>query len=146
MASAYLEHGAEIVLVDPILPPAGEDRERFGRALARDMARLGGSVHVLLTRVNDPRDADALVRMTAGTLWAPGDPLPSGIGMHPTGIAGEVAWWSHVHRALMPGRALAAGPDGVLTAAPGADRAALIALRPAVIIPSVGPMERIAPQ
>ncbi len=128
-----------MLLVDPVLPAPGADRERFRRAINRDLARLGGPVHVMLTRAAQPRDAGALARMTGGDIWTMGDPLPPGMQAVPTGREGEVALWSDPHAALMPGGALVVH-GGEVVAAPGADGPALLALAPAVIIPSVGPM------
>lgn len=138
-ASAYLEHGEVMLLVDPVLPAPGEDLSRFERAIARDLERLGGPARVLLTRAHDPRDAEALVAMTGGTRWTAGQDPPPGIEVMPVGQGDDVAFWSVVHRALMPGRALVAD-RGALVAAPGVDAAPLLALDPAVIIPSVGAM------
>lgn len=139
LASAYLEHGEVMLLVDPVLPEPGDELSRFERAIARDLDRLGGPARVLLTRADDPRDAEALVAMTGGTRWMAGQDPPPGIDVMPVGPGDDVAFWSVVHRALMPGRALVV--DGrTLVAAPGVDAAPLLALDPAVIIPSVGTM------
>ncbi len=127
-ASAYLEHGSAMLLVDPVLPPPGDDLDRFQRAIARDLERLAGPVHVLLTRADDPRDSRALAAMTGAGIWTAGRPEPPGIRAIPTADAGEVGLWSREHAALMPGRALPA---------PGTAMAALPAR---VVIPSVGPM------
>jgi hypothetical protein len=139
LASAYLEHGDAILLVDPVLPAAGDDLDRFRRAIERDIERLGGPVWVLATRDDDPRDAQGLVAITGARAWAPGSPAPAGLESLGTGRPGECALWSPVHRALMPGRALIA-EDGVLVGAPGVDAQALLACAPAVVIPSLGPM------
>lgn len=45
--SLYVESVRAISLLDPVLPP--EDRERFLRALDRDVARHGGPVHVFFS-------------------------------------------------------------------------------------------------
>ena len=140
LASAYLEHGDVMLLVDPVLPAPGDDLARFERAIARDLERLGGPARVLLTRADDPRDADRVVAMTGGTRWAPGDSPPDGVAVLPVGTGGEVALWSAAYRALMPGRALEVR-DGALVAAPGVDAAPLLALGAEVVIPSVGPMQ-----
>jgi hypothetical protein len=128
-----------MLLVDPVLPPPGDDLSRFERAIARDLERLGGPAWVLNTRTHDPRDADGLVAMTGGRRWTAGEDPPPGIGAIPVGDGADVALWSVVHRALMPGRALAMD-GGALVAAPAVDPSPLLALDPAVIIPSVGPM------
>ncbi len=139
LASAYLEHGDAMLLVDPVIPAAVDDRARFERALARDRARLGGAVWVLLTRADEPRDADEVRLMTGGRQWTPGDPEPPGVTTIPVGEPGVAAIWSPGHRALMPGRAMTAS-SGALLPAPGVDGDALLALEPEVVIPSVGPM------
>lgn len=147
LASAYLEHGDAMLLVDPVLPPPGDDLARFERAIARDLARLGGRAWVLLTRSDDPRDAEATAAMTGASRWQPDEPrepaepsqpIPPGIEAISVG-AGQVALWSPVHRALMPGRAMEVR-DGALQAAPGVDAAPLLALGAEVVIPSAGPM------
>lgn len=139
VASAYLEHGDMMLLVDPVLPPPGDDLDRFARAIERDLARLAGPAWVMLTRAWEPRDADALTRMTGAATWVPGDPLPAAMQALPTGRDGEAALWSEVHRALMPGTALHVHA-GRLVGAPGVDAAALLAMAPDVVVPSLGPM------
>ncbi|MSO44612.1 MAG: hypothetical protein EXQ74_04815 [Thermoleophilia bacterium] len=125
-ASVYLEHGRSMLLVDPVLPPAGEDRLRFERAIAHDVTRLGGPVYVMVTCARCPRDADSLIAMTGGVSWQPRDDAPPGIQV--IAVGEDVALWSAEHGALMPGRAGIA-PDGPLAALPAA-----------VVIPSRGPM------
>ena len=49
VASTYLETRDAIVLVDPVLPPDGEQRERFWRALDRDAGNSGAPLHVIAT-------------------------------------------------------------------------------------------------
>lgn len=138
-ASAYLEHGDVMLLVDPVLPDGGDDLERFTRAIERDLARLAGPVHVMSTRAGDPRDTARLAEMTGGSPWVPGDDPPPGIEVHETGMPGEVALWSAAHGALMPGRAITFD-RGAVVAAPGADIAPLLALPVRAVIPSLGPM------
>jgi len=128
-----------MLLVDPVLPPPGGGLTRFERAIARDLARLDGPAVVMLTRADDPRDADGLMAMTGAMRWVPDDPPPSGIEVIPMGHGDEVAIWSQPHRALMPGRALAV-QGGALVPAPGVDPSPLLARAPEVVIPSVGPM------
>lgn len=138
-ACAYLEHGDAMLLVDPVLPPPGDDLDRFRRAIERDLERLGGPVHVMLTRKDDPRDAEALIAMTGGRQWAPGQAPPAGVEVIPTGLGAEVALWSPAHAALMPGRAMRV-EGGAAVPVPGADATALLAVAAQVVIPSVGPM------
>lgn len=141
LASAYVEHGDCMLLIDPVLPPPGDDLQRFERAIARDLARLPGRRWVIVTREDDPRDAEALVEMTQARQWRPGDEAPE--GMATLGLAdGTVAAWSQRHAALMPGPALQVRDGQPEWAMAGSDAARLRALAPGIIIPSVGPMWR----
>ena len=100
-SSAYIEHGDQMILVDPLLPPVGDDLDRFTRAIDRDLKRLGGPVYVLLTRHGHPRDSDAIQEMTGAVRWHPGmGQAPAGIYSLPV-AEGAVALWSPVHRALV---------------------------------------------
>jgi hypothetical protein len=112
--SAYLEHGDQMIVVDPVLPPEGDDLDRFRRAIARDLERLGGPVHVVMTRNGHPRDRDALVQMTGGTSWHPGmGAPPAGLISLPVAES-AVALWSPVHRALVvPDASMADGGMGM---------------------------------
>ena len=132
-----------MVLVDPVLPPAGAERERFDRAIARDLARLGGPVSILRTHSAAADEVAEVVRLTGGRAIGPKDPPPPGMQRLSLDAPHEAAWWSARHRALMPGRALRVSPDGVMSAAPGVDAAPLLALSPRVVIPAEGPMLRI---
>ena len=125
-SSAYMEHGDQMILVDPVLPPAGDDLDRFTRAIERDLVRLGGSVHVLLTRHGHPRDSDAIEQMTGAVRWHPGmGEAPAGMYSLPV-AEGAVALWSPVHRALVvPDPHMAPGgmgmrPDAVIVTGAGA--------------------------
>lgn len=131
IASAYLEHGDAMLLVDPVLPPPGDDLDRFLRAIHRDLDRLRGPVHVMLTRADDPRDSAELARITGARRWTHGHPIPEGMQEVPTADDDEVGLWSTVHAALMPGRALPV---------PGSAMAGLPAR---AVIPSVGPMPAV---
>ena len=55
----YYESADGVCLIDPLVPP--EEPDRFLAALDRDVARIGGPVHVLLTLARHARSADALV-------------------------------------------------------------------------------------
>ena len=86
----------------------------YVRAIARDLERLGGAVHVVATRHGHPRDSDALVAMTGAAVWHPGmGQAPA--GLHSLPVAdGAVALWSPPHRALVvPDAAMAAGGMGM---------------------------------
>jgi len=139
-AATYLEHGDHMVLVDPVLPPAGAERGRFDRAIARDLARLGGPVSILRTHSAAAHEVAEVVRLTGGRAIGPEDPPPPGMQRLSLDAPHEAAWWSAQHRALMPGRALRVSPDGVIVPGPGVDAAALLAVAPRVVIPAEGPM------
>jgi glyoxylase-like metal-dependent hydrolase (beta-lactamase superfamily II) len=100
----YYECGGEVCLVDPLVPP--EDPAGFWAALDRDVARLGGSVRVLLTGATQTRSARELVERYEAQLWAPGDPLPDGIGAFDAGRSVEVVFWLPEPRALVAGDAI----------------------------------------
>jgi len=124
VGSVYCETEDGVVLIDPLVPP--EDRDRFWRALDRDVARTGGEVHVLVTifwhtrstaemverysaRVWAPTGARAAVARRAGVVtnaFRPGDWLPGGIAAFATARRSEVVYWLPRYRALVPGDVL----------------------------------------
>jgi hypothetical protein len=60
--SVYAETPEAILLVDPVLPPAGSaDEARFFVALDRDVARCAVPVRVLETSAGRGRDGDRVV-------------------------------------------------------------------------------------
>jgi glyoxylase-like metal-dependent hydrolase (beta-lactamase superfamily II) len=117
----YYEHGGEVCLIDPLLPP--EDPERFWAALDRDVARAGGAVNVLITVFWHARSTRELVARYGARLWAPsraraaverrastvtapfrpGASLPGGIEAFASGRSTEVVFWLPEHRALVTG-------------------------------------------
>jgi glyoxylase-like metal-dependent hydrolase (beta-lactamase superfamily II) len=130
VGSVYCETTDGIVLIDPLVPP--DEPDRFWRALDRDVERLGGDVHVLVTVFWHTRSAAAMVERYGARVWAPsrgkqaiarragvatnpyrpGDPLPGGILAFPSGRAAEVVFWLPEHRTLVPGDALLGSADG----------------------------------
>ncbi len=132
----YLETPDGVCLVDPLVPP--EDADRFLAALDRDVARLGGRVHVLVTVYWHSRSAGELVPRYRGRLWAPsrgraaverragevtdpfppGDPLPGGVRALPTGRGSEVVYWLPEHRTLVPGDVVIGAEDGGIRLCP----------------------------
>lgn len=130
VGSVYCETRDGVVLVDPIVPP--EDTERFWKALDRDVRRLDGPVHVLVTvfwhtrsaaemierygaRVWAPRSGKAAVARRAGVVtdaFAPDDGLPGGIGAFRTARAAEVVYWIGEHGTLVPGDVLLGDGSG----------------------------------
>lgn len=124
VGSVYCETDDGVVLIDPLVPP--EDADRFWKALDRDVERLAGDVHVLVTVFWHARSAAALVGRYGARVWAPtrgkqaiarragvvtdayrpDDPLPGGIRAFRSGRAAEVVFWIPQHQALVPGDAL----------------------------------------
>lgn len=136
VGSVYCETEDGVVLVDPIVPP--EDVDRFWSALDRDVQRLGGQVHVLVTVFWHTRNAAAMVERYGARVWAPtraraavarragvvsdpfrpGDPLPRGIEARSTIRGGEVVYWIPRHTALVPGDVLLGAEGGGLRMCP----------------------------
>ncbi len=125
----YVEAEREVCLLDPLVPP--EEPARFWAALDRDVERVGGDVHVLLTVFWHARSARELAARYRAWLWAPsrakaavekragtvsdafrpGDPLPGGIQAFASGRSNEVVFWLPEHRALVAGDVIL-GDDG----------------------------------
>ena len=130
VGSVFYETRDGVVLVDPIVPP--EDRERFWLALDRDVERVGGDVHVLVTIFWHTRSAAGMVDRYAARVWAtsrgkaavarrarsvtdpfrPGDPLPGGVEALATARGTEVVYWLPRERALVPGDVLLGDGNG----------------------------------
>jgi len=132
----YYEHGADVCLIDPLLPP--EDPDRFWAALDRDVARAGGDVHVLLTVFWHARSAAEMVARYGASLWAPsrakaaaerragrvtkpfhaGALLPAGIKAFASGRSTEVVFWLAEERALVTGDVILGDAGGELRLCP----------------------------
>ena len=129
VGSLYYETADGVVLVDPLVP--ADDADRFWRALDRDVKRVGGDVHVLVTVFWHTRDTASMVDRYEARVWAPSrarpaierragtvtdtfrpaDPLPGGVQAFSTARAGEVVFWIPEQRTLVPGDVLL-GADG----------------------------------
>jgi glyoxylase-like metal-dependent hydrolase (beta-lactamase superfamily II) len=136
VGSVYVETGDGVVLVDPLVPP--DDADRFWSALDRDVQRVGGDVHVLVTvfwhtrdtaamvdryraRVWAPRRGRAAIERRAGTVtdtFRPEDPLPGSLRALPTARAAEVVYWIPGHEALVPGDVLLGDGEGGIRLCP----------------------------
>lgn len=130
VGSVYCETRDGVVLVDPIVPP--EDMSRFWRALDRDVRRLDGPVHVLVTVFWHVRSTDAMVERYGARVWAPrsgraavarrsgvvtdafapDDTLPGSIRAFRTARAAEAVYWIGDHDALVPGDVLLGDGQG----------------------------------
>ena len=139
VGSVYCETPKAIVLIDPLVPGAGEDRDRFWAALDRDVARLGLPVVVLLTCRWHVRSAGEVRERYAAPVWAPAasgegfDGLVSGVlgdqGWPVDGIQAylvdspavanaEAVFWIPAHRTLVSGDVLMGGGAGGVRLAP----------------------------
>lgn len=129
VACVYLEAADATVLIDPLIPSAAQERERFLAHLDADVARVGKPVAVLLTVAAHERSALELAQRYGAEIWAhereverygaPADhPFPSGATL-PGGVAAldaadEVVLWIPAHAALVVGDILlGAGVGGV---------------------------------
>jgi glyoxylase-like metal-dependent hydrolase (beta-lactamase superfamily II) len=115
VSSVYAELPDSIVIVDPLVPEA--DEERFWSALDRDVERLGLPVHVLLTVHWHERNVAAVLERYKASLWRPeerGD-LPQGV--HAEVVKGsdwvEALFYLEPHRALVAGDLLIGAGGGI---------------------------------
>ena len=126
VGSLYWEAPDAVVLVDPLVPTDEPDRDRFWRALDRDVEHAGRPVHVLVTlfwhtrssgevverygaRLWAPRGGRAPIERRAGTVtdvYRPGDELPGGVVAYPAPRRTEVLFWIPAHGAVVPGDTL----------------------------------------
>ena len=133
----YLEAPDALVLFDPLAPADEAERERFWRALDRDVERLGPP-HVFLTVYWHARDSQQVLdRYQGARVWTHesatdevgkrvaytdtftiGDPLPGGIEAIDALRAGEVVYWLPDRRALVPGDVILGAPGGRLRLCP----------------------------
>ena len=105
VASVYAELPRAIVVIDPLVPTAEE--ERFWAALDRDVERLSRPVYVLLTVHWHERSVAAVLDRYRATLWRPEEK-----GELPEGVRAEVVHggdWVEALFFLEPHRALVAG-------------------------------------
>ena len=136
VGSVYVETSAGVVVVDPLVP--AEDTDRFWGALDRDVERVGGDVHVLVTVFWHTRGTRELVERYRARVWAPtrgraaierragivtdtfrpDDDLPGGIRPLRTARAAEVVYWLPEQRALVPGDVLLGDGDGGIRMCP----------------------------
>jgi glyoxylase-like metal-dependent hydrolase (beta-lactamase superfamily II) len=136
VACVYYEAADAVVLVDPLVPAEGGERERFLRALDRDVERAGRPVALVVTIFWHERSAGELARRYDGaTVWAhrpaverlslevthpfvPGDRLPGGIEAIDAHRRGEVLLWLPEHGALVAGDVLLGDGSGGVRVCP----------------------------
>ena len=126
----YCETTDGVVVIDPLVP--ADEAERFWTALDRDVERLGGDVHVLVTIFWHTRSASAFVDRYTARVWAPttaraavtrraqvvtdafrpGDALPGALEAFSTARRTEIVLWIPDHRALIPGDVLLGDGEG----------------------------------
>ena len=134
----YCELDGAIVTIDPLVPSEPGERDRFWRALDRDVERLGAPV-VLVTNTDHVRSEAEIVERY-GEAGRSLDDLP-GLAAFPTARHGEIVYWLEPYRALVPGDILLGAADGGVRVCPddwleGADRAAVWAsLQPLLELP-----------
>jgi glyoxylase-like metal-dependent hydrolase (beta-lactamase superfamily II) len=132
----YCETEDGVVLVDPLVP--ADDARRFWDALDKDVKRVGGDVHVLVTVFWHARSSAAVVERYGARVWAPrsgrpaierragvvtdafgsDDPLPGELAAFRTARAAEVVYWLPEHGALVPGDVLIADGEHPLRLCP----------------------------
>ena len=126
----YYEAPDAVLLIDPLVPNEPDERDRFWRALDRDVTRAEKPVAVFLTVVWHERSAEEVVDRYAGaTLWARDlavdrlsarvertfaldDPLPGRLVAIDADRRDEVIYWIAEHRAVVAGDALLGTEDG----------------------------------
>jgi hypothetical protein len=114
----YLETPEAIVLVDPLVPADATERERFWRALDRDIERLGLPVVVVTTIALHERSAGDIVDRYSAARWAPGEPSPTGLTVIPAPTNQEVMLLATAHGALITADLLIADRAGGIRLCP----------------------------
>ncbi len=105
VGSVYAELPDAVVVVDPLVPEAAEDR--FWSALDHDVERLGKPVFVLLTVHWHERSVAAVLERYNAVLWRPEEKVDLPAGVQPIVVKG--ADWSEAMFFLEPYAALVVG-------------------------------------
>jgi hypothetical protein len=110
----YYEAGDAVILIDPLVPQDEAERERFLRALDRDVSAAGGSVHLLRTVRWHSRSIDDLRERFGGSVWTEDSATgpPAGVEAFRIEPAEESVIWLAQHRAVIPGDALIGDDSG----------------------------------
>lgn len=151
----FVDTGDAIVVVDPAVPAAPDQRARFWRALDGDVDRAGAAPTVVLTTPRHARSAaDVRARYAGARVLAPadagpppgvpvdhrfaaGEALPAGVEARPSGRPGEAVLWLPAHRTIVTGDVLRGGAGGLVLAplAPDERGAVAAALRALLALP-----------
>ena len=138
VGSVYCETPEAIILIDPLVPGLGPDRDRFWRALDGDVARLALPVVVLLTCRWHVRSADLVRHRYGARILGPSGAGPGladvgavAVGDRDWPVAGiqalasgmpapeeELLYWIPAHAALVPGDVVLGGDPSGLRIAP----------------------------
>jgi hypothetical protein len=112
VGSVLYDPGETVVLIDPLLPPQGGERERL---LAWLDERIGPRVVSILTTISDHRrDRALLAERYAGRSSRAWNAVPAGVVPKPLRGAGETDYWLEAVKALVFGdRLLGDGAGGV---------------------------------
>jgi hypothetical protein len=112
VGSVLYEPGDVAVLIDPLLPPGGAERERL---LAWLDERIGARAVSILTTISDHRrDREVLAERYAGRSPRAWNAVPAGVVPKPLRGAGETDYWLPRAAALVFGdRLLGDGAGGV---------------------------------
>ena len=129
----YLEAADSTVLIDPLIPSAIDQRERFLKHLDADIERVGKPVVVLLTVAAHVRSAPELAERYGAEIWAhereieqygtaADHPFRSGAAL-PGGVtaldaADEIVLWIPAHAALVVGDILLGAGEGEIRVCP----------------------------
>lgn len=139
VGSVYCETPGAVALVDPLVPEEPGDRDRFWRALDRDVERLDLPVAVLLTCRWHVRSAAAVRARYGADVWAPtlagpglegvatravtdGEAPVPGVLAFSTGMPNpeeEAVYLLEEHGAVVPGDVLLGDGAGGVRLAPG---------------------------
>jgi glyoxylase-like metal-dependent hydrolase (beta-lactamase superfamily II) len=109
----YYEAPEAVVLIDPLVPAKDEHRERFWRALERDVEAAGRPVAALVTVQWHERSANEVADRFGKAVWRRGsrEALPDGVEAVDVPRVDEVVFWLPEHQAVVAGDVLL-GTDG----------------------------------
>jgi glyoxylase-like metal-dependent hydrolase (beta-lactamase superfamily II) len=116
----YYETSDAVVLIDPLIPQDDAERERFLRALDRDVSASGGSVHLLRTVRWHNRSIEDLRERFGASVWSEDtatDP-PAGVEAFRIEPAEESILWLGQHGAVVSGDALIGDDAGGIRMCP----------------------------